>query len=160
MAEKTKRTNTYLRKEYFKVICLAKTKEQTHDFAKYLSGSNNNKKGVYNSAFNKTQIVVFPRYVSKLDHQATTVSVEALVVYLENKNEIEDIKSILNRYHHVPIRVVVSSFDATDEAKSIEAEWVKMPEDGNDLRLYLDDLDKKEFTVIKKKFDYYDADQG
>lgn len=160
MAEKTKRINTYLRKEYFKVICLAKSKEQTHEFAKFLSGSNNNKKGVYNSAFNKTQIVVFPRYVSKLDHQATTVSVEALVVYLENKNEMEDIKSILNRYHHVPIRVVVSNFDATDEAKSIDAKWKQMPEDGHELRVYLDDLDKEEFITIKKKFDHYDEDQG
>ena len=48
------------------------------------------KRGVFNSTYNKTQVVVFPRFVSKQDHQPTTVAVEALVIYLEKKEEFEE----------------------------------------------------------------------
>ena len=160
MDKKSKKTrvNSFLNKEYFKIICLADTKDQTEAFSQYFTGSTVSQRGVYNCSYNKTQIITFPRYVSKLDHQATTVAVEGLIIYLEKEEEFPEIKGILSRYSQVPVRVMVSDFDATHLANEIQAAWLKKPEDPVELRDYMNKCDIAEFTKIKEAFETYDKD--
>ena len=161
MSDKSKkRIQTYLNKEYLKIIALAHDKEQCVEFSKFLSGSDNYVRGLFNNSYNKTQIVVFPRFVSKLDHQATTVAVEAIVIYLEKENEFQDIKNILDRYGQVQVRIVVAEFDATEQAEEIGAIFFPKPDDAKELRDYINHLDKQQFTLMKNLFNKYDKDQG
>jgi len=155
-----KRTNTFLNKEYFKVIAISLTKEQSNDFCKYFSGVENPVRGVFNSPYLKTQLILFPRFVSKLDHQATTVAVEAIVIHLDKREEFDEIKEILYRYGQVPNRVIVSDFDCTDLAESIDGYWFKRPEDPRDIKDFIYELDAKEYKKIKNTFDEYDVDGG
>lgn len=155
-----KRVNTYTNKEYFKVIVLAHTKEKTFSFSKSISNDNQPQRGVFYSPYKKTQFIVFPRFVSKLDHQATTVAVESLIVYLEDKSEFKDIKEILPRYSQVPIRVIVSSFDASDLAEEINGHWFATPEDPLELKDFINSLDMEEYKKIKAAFEKYDQDNG
>lgn len=155
-----KRTNTYLNKEYFKIITLAYSLEQTHEFSKFLSGTESHKRGVFNAPYQKTNLIIFPRFVSKMDHQATTVAVEAMIIYLDKREEFNEIKSIIHRYGLVPIRLIVSDFDATDLAEEIDARWFQKPENPKDLIDYVNELDKEEFLKIKKEFDEADKDEG
>jgi len=161
MADKNKkRVQTYLNKEYLKIITLAHNKDQCIEFSKFLSGSDNYVRGLFNSSYNKTQMVVFPRFVSKLDHQATTVAVEAIVIYLEKEEEFKDIKGILYRYGQVPVKVVVADFDATEQADEIDGVYFRKPEDAKELRDYINQLDKQQFIIMKNLFNKYDIDQG
>lgn len=157
---KSKRTNTYLNKEYFKIVVVSQTKDQSYDFCKFFTGSNEPNRGVFYQPYSKTQLVVFPRYVSKLDHQATTVAVEALILYIENKDDFEAVQDILHRYGQIPIRVIVSDFDATELADSIGGVWYKKPDTNSELQDYINSLDQEEFKKIKGKFEEHDVDNG
>lgn len=156
--DKKKRVNTYTNKEYFKLIALAKTKEQSFSFSKLISLDKEHQRGVFYSSFQKTQLVVFPRFVSKLDHQATTVAVEGLILYLESKEDYEEIKTILSRYNQVPIRIVVSNFDASEIAKEINGSWMQLTEDPRELIDHINQLDMVEFNKIRDSFEQYDTD--
>lgn len=158
--EKRKRVNTYTNKEYFKIVLLAATKDQTYSFSEFLSGNSKPQRGVFYSSYNKTQLIVFPRFISKLDHQATTVAVEGLIIYLEKEQEFEEIKTIFERYEQIPVRVIVSEFDATELAKSIGGLWYKKNNDPKDLKDYVNRLDHEEFKKIKLAFEKYDKDNG
>lgn len=158
--EKRKRVNTYTNKEYFKIISLAVTKDQTYKFSEFLSGNSKPQRGVFYSAYSKTQLIVFPRFVSKLDHQATTVAVEGIVIYLEKEEEFEEIKTVFNRYSQVPVRVIVSEFDSSNIAKSIGGHWYKKNDDAKALKDFINQLDQEEFKTIKSAFQKYDKDNG
>ena len=155
---KVTRQNTYLNKEYFKIISVAVNKDKSEEFAQWFTGSSNSNRGIYSCPYLKTQIIVFYRYPSKLDHQATTVAVESLVVYLENEDEFAEIADTLQRYGQVPIKVIVSQFDSTELADKIGWTWIKKPEEPKELKDALNKLDMKEFKKIKKAFETYDSD--
>jgi hypothetical protein len=117
-------------------------------------------RGVFNCPYNKTQLIIFPRFVSKLDHQATTVAVEAMLIYLQKPEEFEEIKTVLYRYRDIPIKLVVSEFDSTVIAKEIGAEWYQLQENSKDLVDYINNLDLQEYKNIKRVFNEYDKDAG
>ena len=160
--EKKKRQNTYTNKEYFKIIVVATTKEKAYSFSQVLSGNIEPQRGVFYSPYLKTQLIIFPRFISKLDHQATTVAVEALVIYLEDEKELKEIKEILPRYGQVPIKVIVSEFDATHLIDELggNTHYINRNNEPSDIKDFINNLDKQELKVIKKYFEKYDTDKG
>ena len=76
------RMNTYLPKEYFKVVTFAGTKEKSEAFAQWLTGTTTANRGVYGCPYNKTHMIVFFRWPGLGDKQASTVAVEALIAYV------------------------------------------------------------------------------
>ncbi len=156
--DKKKRTNTYTNKDYLKVIVVSKTKDQAFAFSKIISNNNENNRGVFYSPFNKTNLIVFPRFVSKLDHQATTVAVEGLIIYLENREDFKDISQILNRFGQVPIKVITASFDASDLAREIDAFYQPQTENPRDIVDFINLQDMEEYKKIRGAFQKYDKD--
>lgn len=162
MMEKKKRYNTYTNKDYFKIIALASNKDKAYKFAKFLTEDSNPQRGVFYYPFLKTQLIVFPRYISKLDHQATTVAVEALVIYLENEEEFYNIKDVLYRYKQVPIKLIVSDLDCKHLLDHLgeNSFFVNISVGALEIKNIINNLDKEEFKKIKSYFEIYDEDKG
>lgn len=157
--EKKKRTNTYTNKDYLKIIVLSKTKDISFALSKNLSLGNEEQRGCFYSSYLKTQLIIFPRYVSKLDHQATTVAVEGLIVFITNRSEFDEIKSVIGRYNQVPIRILTSRIDCSDLARELNAYWIEYDEsEPRKVVDYLNSLDMEEFQRIKESFSTYDKD--
>lgn len=152
------RVNTYLPKEYFKCIVIGSTKEKSEAAAQWLSGSMTSNRGVYGCPYNKSQMIVFFRWPEIGDKQATTVAVEAMLIFAENKQELEEMKPEKEKYGQIPVCVVVSPENLSNEAKDLKAVYYPKEEDNAGLKKKLDVLDKQQLEIIRKKFLEFDAD--
>ena len=102
-------------------------------------------------------MIVFFRYPTKMDHQATTVAVEGLILFLDSPDDFQELYEELPKYGQVPVRVIVSDFDATEYADKIDGKWHKKGE-AKELKDLMNKLDMLEFKKIKKSFETYDKD--
>lgn len=154
------RSNTYLNKEFFKIVLIAPTKEKSEEVSQWLTGSNKSNRGVYNCPFKKTQLIVFYRWPSPVERQATTVAVEGMVVYAEDAKEFEELKPEIKKYGKVPNVVVVSPQDLTREAREIKGFYFPFGNDSSELKIKLDEMDKRELSKIQNAFNRYDKDNS
>lgn len=154
------RTNTYLSKEYFKVIVLGSNKEKAEIAAQWLTGQTVANRGVYGCPYNKSQMIVFYRWPGQIDRPATTVAVEAIIVFCESLKDLKTIQPEISAYGPIPVRVVISKEDLTYQAREIKAVWYPQEDTSKGLKTKLDELDKAELQVIQQIFQHYDTDES
>ena len=156
------RNNTYLLKEFFKLIVIAPTQERAELAAQWLVNNKNPVRGVYGCAYNKSQMIVFYRWPSTVIKQATTAAVEALLLFVDNAEEFYLICPEIQKYGSIPVRVIVSESgeELQEKAKELHGTFFKKEEDSTSLKAELDVLDKKELKVIKKAFTDFDSDNS
>lgn len=155
------RGNTYLPREFFKVIVLASTKEKSELSAQWLTGTMTSNRGVYGCAYNKSQMIVFSRWPEVGEKQASTMAVEAVIIFVDNLEEFQKIKPEVTRYGAIPIRVLVSkdkNLAANSYSDQIKAYFFNKESDSKSLKEKLDEWDKEELKKIKNIFQTYDVD--
>ena len=149
--KKKERKNTFLPKEYFKIMVLSDTQENAEEAAIWLTGSSNPNRGIYNCSYNKTQMVVYYRWPDNADKSAATVAIDVLAVFLKSQECWDNMKDEVEKYKYIPVRAVISFEKYNSIHDVFDAEWV-LRQDSRLVRETLDVLDQKEFRKIKHLF--------
>jgi hypothetical protein len=154
------RVNTYLPHECFKAILVSATKEKAENYSQWITNSSTSRGGIYMCPYgNKSQLVIFPRYPGTFDKQATTVAVEALLVFVDSDEEFQLIKNEIPKYGQIPIRLVISEKNMKHVLKEINAKFFQGGSPDK-LKDELHRLDIQECVNIKDKFMQFDTDQS
>jgi len=149
--KKKERKNTYLPKEYFKVMILSDTLENAQEAAIWITGSNNPIRGIYNCSFNKTQMVVYYRWPDNADKPAATVAIDVLAIFLKSYECWEKMIDEVEKYKYIPVKAIVSFEKYAQIHDNFDAHWV-LRQDSRIVRETLDSLDQKEFRKVKHLF--------
>ena len=149
---------TYLNKECFKLMIYAPTKERSEAMAQWLTGSTHCIRGIYGCPHYNSQLITFFRWPDLTDRQATTVAIEGILAFVDNEDEWKLIEPYIRKYSYIPFLVIVSHNDLTRLALKNNAYFFKKETTNEGIKLLLDELDKKELSVIKEKFLRFDND--
>lgn len=155
------RVNTYLPAELFKLVLIAPNKERAEEEAGWLTGTNTQVRGLFMCNHLKTKMAIFCRWPGMQEKQTSTVAVEALVVYVKDLTEWENVKEETMKYSQIPVRVIVSENDEVDKAaKELKAVRMPRPKENKTLRVELDKFDREEYKKIQAKFNQFDEDNS
>jgi len=141
--------NTYLPKDYFKILLISDTKESAQAAATWLTGSNISLRGIYTTSFKKTQMMVYIRWLGMEEIQPVTLSIEIMLLVINDINNWNKFKEEVSKHLFIPVKALISEVGEFECFKEININFIPN-NDAKETREFIDELDKNEFNYIKK----------
>jgi len=155
--------NTYPKNDIFKVLLIGSNKEHSTSMAKWLAGNEDKVRGIYKSHHKgKTTAFYYTWPRDEEDLHQNTIGIDALCGVVENDKDWEDIKSEINQFSGLSVRLLISNSENGKEfAKQVDAQFMlKKENNATDIVEKLDAMDISEFERLLTMFNKYDENQG
>ena len=154
--------NTFKDSEFFKVVVFSATKENSLRQGSWLTNSNNLWRGFYTCPFLNTKLIVSLNWLgSDITSIDSTISSEAILIFLENSEEWEKIRpEVLKLYSIIPTKVIVYNHE---DAKKFAMEIKGVAYQNNnaeELKKILNHSDTNEYEKLATYFKKFDADKS
>jgi Ca2+-binding EF-hand superfamily protein len=159
------RENTFRPEDFFKVVCLAPTKDIAEEKAKWLTNTPQLKSNpfcCYRAPFKDSEVIIYSSWPNDDEDQTrATVGIDALVIFIDKEEDYDRIlKEINQEFKFITVRLLVTDFEGKRRwEKDLEAESIRTSSSAEEVLHQLDHLDKDEYKKILKIIDKFDANK-
>jgi hypothetical protein len=155
-----KRLQSFSDEEYFKTVVVAHSQEQAEKLAFWLTGA----EMVWRGNFYKARTGNFLAYCRWFNNPAnlpSTVYADAMLIYLENEAQFNDLSGYINSHRGIVNKIVISdSQDFSELANSVRGRWMQKPESSEQLQQEFLNFDNQFMTNAQNIFNELDQNKN